>query len=227
MKLEKAKITALAGVNANKAIPVLFNPTEYSLERSNAYKATAVPGMSTPLIQFVNGESDQLSMELFLDDYTDRPGPQTSGGTKSVQERMAEIGGLLNIDRDLHAPPPVQFTWGKLSFKGVIEKLSRKVTLFRPDGSPARATLSLTFKEYRPLAQQLREPRLESADKSKRRIVVGSDSLWAMAAREYNNPAEWRRIAEANDMDDPRAITAGDWLLLPPIETADEPTHPI
>lgn len=227
MKLEKATITALAGVNANKAIPVLFNPTEYSLERSNAYKATAVPGMSTPLIQFVNGESDQLSMELFLDDYTDHPGPQTSGGTKSVQERMAEIGGLLNIDRDLHAPPPVQFAWGKLRFTGVIEKLSRKVTLFRPNGSPARATLSLTFKEYRPLAQQLREPRLESADKSKRRVVVGSDTLWAMAAREYNNPEEWRRITEANDLDDPRAIAAGDWLLLPPIEAADEPTHPI
>lgn len=227
MKLEKAKIIALAGVNANKAIPVLFNPTEYSLERSNAYKATAVPGMSTPLIQFVNGESDQLSMELFLDDYTDQPEQQTPSGAKSVQDRMAEIAGLLNIDRDLHAPPPVQFVWGKLRFVGVIEKLSRKVTLFRPDGTPARATLSLTFKEYRPLAQQLREPRLESADKSKRRVVVGSDSLWAMAAREYNSPSEWRRIAEANDLDDPRAIAAGDWLLLPPIETSDEPIHSI
>jgi nucleoid-associated protein YgaU len=223
MKLEKAFLQVLGGRNADKIIPVLFNPTEYSFDRSNAYKATSVPGLGTPLIQFVNGEADQLSLELFLDDFTDSPGAQTSGGTKSVEERIAEIAGLLDIDRDLHAPPPVKFSWARLHFTGVIEKLGRKVTMFRPDGTPARATLSLTFKEYRPLAKQLQEPRRESADKSKRRVMVGLDTLWALAAREYDSPAEWKRIAEANDLDNPREVSAGDWILLPPIENEDGP----
>ena len=76
-QLKKAKITVLGGADQGKEILVLFNPSEYSLERANAFKAAAVPGLGAPLLQFVNGEADQLSMELFLDDLTDPEGPTT------------------------------------------------------------------------------------------------------------------------------------------------------
>jgi nucleoid-associated protein YgaU len=112
----------------------------------------------------------------------------------------------------------VRFNWGAMEFSAIIEKLGRKVTMFHPDGSPARATLSITFKEYRTLRQQLEDPRRESADKTKRRVVVGKEALWWIANREYDDPNEWTRIALANDLDDPREIAAGDWLELPPIE---------
>jgi nucleoid-associated protein YgaU len=224
-QLKKATITVLAGADKGKAIAVLFNPTEYSFERANSYKATAVPGLGSPLLQFVNGEADQLSMELFLDDYTDPEGP-TSRERKEkdpVGTRLRDLSKLLEIDRDLHAPPPVRFNWGPMEFTAVIEKLGRKVTMFQPDGTPARATLSVSFKEYRTLRRQLEEPRRESADKSKRRVVVGRDSLWAMAAREYGDVKEWVRIADANDLDDPRDIAPGDWLTLPPMENPRGP----
>jgi nucleoid-associated protein YgaU len=160
-------------------------------------------------------------MELFLDDYTDAPDSSAAGGAKSVLKRLADLAGLMDIDRDLHAPSPLRFAWGPLHFDGVIEKMGRKVTLFRPDGTPARATLSVTFKEYRTLKAQMQSPRRESADKSKRRVVVGKDSLWALAAREYGDPAVWRWIAQKNDLDDPRAISPGDWLILPPLESSN------
>ena len=219
-QLKKASITVLSGADAGKVIPVLFNPTEYSFDRSNSYKAVALPGLGSPLMQFVNGDADQLSMELFLDDYTDPSGPtsRTQAEAAPVKDRLEAISRLLNIDRDLHAPPPVRFAWGPMEFTAVIEKLGRKVTMFRPDGAPARATLAVAFKEYRTLREQLERPRRESADKTKRRVVVGGDSLWALAAREYGDAREWRRIADANDLDDPRAIQPGDWLELPPIE---------
>ena len=66
--------------------------------------------------------------------------------------RLAQLL-MRQLDRDLHAPPPVRFLWGPLRFDAVIEKLSQKFTLFRPDGTPARATLSVTFKEYLPIQQ--------------------------------------------------------------------------
>ena len=167
--LEKATITVLGGAREGHVIEVLFNPSEYSFDRSNAYKSTAVPGLGSPLIQFINGEADQLSMELFLDDYTDPAQRQNGAAGKSVEQRVAELGDLLNIDRDLHAPPTVRFAWGPLEFTGVIEKMGRKVSLFQPDGTPARARVLISFKEYRTLQEQLRTPRRESADKSKRR----------------------------------------------------------
>lgn len=219
-QLKKATITVLDGAEKDKVITVLFNPTEYSFERSNSYKATAVPGLSSPLLQFVNGESDHLSMDLFLDDYTDPQGPTSllQREKDPVAKRLRDLSKLLEIDRDLHAPPPVRFNWGPMEFSAIIEKLGRKVTMFHPDGTPARATLSVSFKEYRTLRQQLEEPRRESADKTKRRVVVGRERLWWIAAREYDDANEWTRIAEANDLDDPREINPGDWLLVPPIE---------
>jgi nucleoid-associated protein YgaU len=225
LQLEKAIITVLAGADRNKVIPVLFNPAEYSVERSNSYKATAVPGLASPILQFVNGECDMLSMELFLDDFTDPEGPTSLRRKEEgpVSSRLADLFKLLEVDRDLHAPPPVRFNWGPLEFTGIIEKLGRKVTKFQPDGNPTRATVSVAFKEYRTLRQQLEAPRRESADKTKRRVVVGRDSLWAIAAREYGDAREWVRIAEANDLDDPRQIRPGDWLALPPVENLDGP----
>jgi nucleoid-associated protein YgaU len=214
MELEKATIDILDGANAGNQIQVMFNPFEYTVERANAYKATAIPGLSAPLFQFINGEADVLSMELFVDDYTDT----TTPNGKSVEQTLKDLTNLLEIDRDLHAPPHVRFVWGKLSFKAIIEKLSRKITLFQPDGSAARATLTVAFKEYRTLPELIVNPRLQSADKSKRRVIVGQDSLWAMAAREYADPAQWRLIAETNDLEDPRDIEPGDWVLVPPLE---------
>lgn len=227
-QLKKATITVLEGADKGKVIPVLFNPTEYSFERTNSYKTTAVPGLGSPLIQFVNGECDQLSMELFLDDYTDPNGPTSLQQPERdpVATRLAAISKLLEIDRDLHAPPPVRFNWGPMEFSAVIEKLGRKVTMFHPDGTPARATLSVNFKEYRTLRQQIEDPRRESADKTKRRVVVGREALWWIAAREYDDPKEWTRIAAANDLDDPREIAAGDWLELPPIENPNGTGNP-
>jgi hypothetical protein len=213
MGLEKATITVLKGSRENERIKVLFNPAEYSIERANAYKSTAIPGLSGPLLCFISGEADVLSMELFLDDFTDR-NPEG----KSVQKRIDELASLLEIDRDLHAPPPVQFVWGKLTFTAIIDKMSRKLTLFQQDGTVARATLTVSFKEYKTLTELRHEPRLQSSDKSKRRVIVGLDSLWALAAREYNDPARWREIAEHNDLDDPREVAPGDWLTVPPLE---------
>jgi nucleoid-associated protein YgaU len=219
-QLEKAAITVLDGARKGDVISVLFNPTEYTLERSNSYKATPVPGLGAPLLQFVNGESDRLTMELFLDDYTDPTGPSSLRQKESdpLGGRLRALATLLEIDRDLHAPPPVRFNWGPLEFSAVLERLGRKVTMFHPDGAPARVSLSVAFKEYRTLRQQLEDPRRESADKTKRRVVVGRERLWWIAAREYDDASEWVRIARANDLDDPREIAPGDWLELPPME---------
>ena len=103
----------------------------------------------------------------------------------------------------------------------MVEKITQKLTMFRSDGTPVRATLSVTFKQHKTIAEQLDDPRRNSADKTKRRVFEAHDSIWLLAAREYGQVRYWRLIAEQNDIDDPRRIEPGRVLVLPPIDRDD------
>lgn len=210
-ELAKAGIWALEGEYKDKVVEVLFNPTEYSLEISNNFQASAPPGLSNPILQFVNGNADTLTMELFFDTWTD-------GRRIDVTLLTGRLVALLRIDGKTHAPPRVEFRWGVIAFKAVIEKLSQKFTMFLSDGTPVRATLNVSFKQYKPLAEQLADPRRNSADKTKRRVVTGDDSIWLLAHREYGDVRDWRVIARKNRVADPRAIRPGTALVVPPLD---------
>ena len=213
-ELAKATVTLLDGRNKGRVTDVLFNPTEYSVEYSAAFQETSPPGLSSPIIQFVNGNAQVLTMDLLFDTYTD-------GGGADVTAITGPLLDTLSIDADLHAPPRVEFRWGSFSFRAVVEKITQKLTMFRSDGTPVRANLSVTFKQYKTIAEQLDDPRRNSADKTKRRVFEAHDSIWLLASREYGEVRYWRMIATENDIDDPRRIEAGRVLVLPPIDPAD------
>ena len=77
-QLKKATITVLDGAAKDKVIAVLFNPTEYGVEYSASFQETAPPGLSNPIIQFVNGNARVLTMDLLFDTYTDGGGEALS-----------------------------------------------------------------------------------------------------------------------------------------------------
>lgn len=210
-ELAKARIHILEGRGAGESVEVLFNPAEYSHEVSNTFQASAPPGLNNPILQFVNGNSDTLTMDLYFDTYTD-------GGRKDVSKRTKQLVDLVRIDGETHAPPRVEFHWGVFHFKAVIEKLSQKFTMFLSDGTPVRATVNVAFKQFKPLAEQLSDPRRNSADKTKRRVLTADETIWLLSHREYDSVGEWRQIARANHIDDPRAIRPGTPLVVPPLE---------
>jgi nucleoid-associated protein YgaU len=213
-ELTKAIITPLDGRGAGKPIKVLFNPSEYSVEYSANFQEAAPPGLSNPIVQFVNGNARVLTMDLLFDTYTD-------GGQGNVLDLTTPLTDLVSIDGSLHAPPRVEFRWGVFRFVAVVEKISQKLTMFKPDGTPVRSTLNISLKQYRTISDQLSDPRRNSADKTKRRVLESHDSIWLMAAREYGEPRYWRLIAWHNDIDDPRRIEPGTILVLPPLDPND------
>lgn len=213
-ELAKAIITPLDGRGKREPIKVLFNPTEYSVEYSANFQEAATPGLSNPVVQFVNGNASVLTMDLMFDTFTD-------GKQANVLELTKPLTDLLSIDGTLHAPPRVEFRWGVFKFVAVIEKISQKLTMFKPDGTPVRSTLNVSFKQYRTISEQLSDPRRNSADKTKRRVLESHDSVWLMAAREYGESRYWRLIARHNDIDNPRRILPGTVLELPPLDPND------
>ena len=231
--LVPAFIQVLTGWKAPLIVPVLFNPTQYNLDRSNSYKSTPIPGLGSPLIQFVNGEAATLSMDLFLDDLyrwpRSRPDPHQPG--RADQERPAADGGDHLAARHRFARftrrPPSASSGVPCGSRPCSKRSAARSPCSAPAAFPRRATLSVTFREYRPLADQLSWPRRESADKSKRRQVTAAESIWLIAEREYGDVRAWRAIAAASEVDDPRTLRPGDWLRVPPWEGPDVLRHPV
>jgi hypothetical protein len=178
------------------------------MEKSNEFANINIHGLESPLLQFSRGGLETLSMDLFFDTYE---------LGEDVRKYTNKIVNLLKIDTDLQAPPVLKFIWGNLNFPCVLSKVSKKFTMFTSDGIPVRATLSVTFSEYS-TGGELRERPRQSSDKTKIRTIKEGDSLWAIAAEAYGDPAFWRPIADENGISNPRILGAGTTITIPPLE---------
>jgi LysM repeat protein len=209
MGLAKAKITI---EYSGQSFNVFFNPEEYTLNKDNNFAAQAIPGLSGPLLQFVNGNMRTLEMELFFD---------TTDARTDVRSATQKVVGLLDIDSTLHAPPVLRVSWASLQFRCVLARVSQKFTMFLEDGSPVRARLNVTFNEFLDPDTEAKEVNRQTADFTKVHVVKRGDTLSRIAAALYDNPAVWRPIAIANNLSDPRDISIGQSLAIPSLPFVD------
>jgi LysM repeat protein len=212
MGLERVLIT---NEKTGKKFRVSFNPEEYSLNKDNNFASQAIPGLTSPLLQFVHGNLRTLDMELFFDSFEDQ---------SDVRDQTQLVTDLLTIDSDLHTPPVLRVSWGSLDFRCVLAKVSQKFIKFFNDGRPARARLNVTFNEYLDAETQVAAANLQTADFSKAHTVKDGDTLSGIAAQYYEDPAKWRPIALVNGLVDPRSITAGQELSIPSLPFTDPAT---
>lgn len=212
---------------ATETMEVQFNPTELNFSKGSNISEIAIPGLDSPVLQFIRGNAETLSLELFFDSTDDGMG----SGATSVTEQTQKFYQLVKQNPDTHAPPICRFVWGNdrggsatigtdvsnapFWFTGLVESIDRKFLLFSPEGTPLRARLTIKMREYKTVDQMVRE--LNSADHTKARVFKRRERLDQLSSEEYSTPDEWRRIADENDLDDPRSIEAGTLLRLPPI----------
>ena len=174
-------------------------------------------GADFPQLQFDKGGPRSLTMSLTFDTYESQ---------EDVRNYTGQIAKLAEVAGDKERPPICTITWGPtvhpyagLPFKGVLESLTQKFTMFLADGTPVRATLEVQFKEGEsPARQRRRNPRASGSPlEPKRRVVMKGDTLWRIAAEEYGDPARWRPIATANRIINPRVLEPGTVLMIPSI----------
>lgn len=194
---------------------VMFNPEEYSLNKDNNFASQAIPGLSSPLLQFVHGNLRTLDMELLFDTFETQ---------EDVRSKTTQVTDLLIIDSDLHTPPVLRVTWGTLDFRCVLSKVGQKFIKFFADGRPARARLNVTFSEYLDADAQVAAANLQTADFSKVYTVRQGDTLSSIAAHYYEDATKWRPIALANGIVDPRSISIGQEMQVPSLPFTDPST---
>ncbi|HKQ04332.1 MAG TPA: peptidoglycan-binding protein [Blastocatellia bacterium] len=228
MSLQKAVIEVDAndrGPNLPARIVVQFNPAEYTLAKGAQIAEIAIPGIDSPILQFVRGQNEKLTLELFFDTTQSGMGEQA---VRDVRELTDPVYQLVKIQSKTHAPPRVRFIWGNgLSFRAIVESVQQKFTVFNPAGIPLRAALAVSFREYKTLEEQLKELNLQSADHTKRRKVRQGDTLAQIAFEEYRDASKWRRIAEepanATALADPRRLVPGTEIVIPALDVFGNP----
>ncbi|WP_454698337.1 CIS tube protein [Arthrobacter humicola] len=214
------RLPSPGAIEDGRRLNVQFNPTDYTLSKANQFAEVGVPGLDSPLLQFVRGQTEALKLDLFFDSTEEGTGAEAT----PVTTRTDQFYDLIKIDNNTHAPPVLLFTWGGTAFPGpirngfkcVVSSISQKYTFFSETGVPLRATLSVELKEYKTLTEQLQQLNLKSSDHTKVEVVGARDTLTTVAQRAYGGTgAEWRLIAEANDIDDPAAVPPGSILRIP------------
>jgi hypothetical protein len=219
MPLEKLQMTQL-DKSGNK-IPakkfnVLFNPTTYTITSSVSWKPMSSRELNTPMLTYGGGGGRTLTLDLFYD-VTE---PVNNRRIGDVRQETNKVVNLSRKDRDLARPPAVSIEWGSapltgsdFPFIGVLSSVSQTFTMFRPDGTPVRARLNVTFTEFADpeIDQRKLDPEFTI------RLVKRGDTVSSIAADQYGDARLWRVIATANRIWDPLKVDAGVSLRIPKI----------
>jgi LysM repeat protein len=224
-KIQVLDKDAVDGERLPEFLDVQFNPTEYTLTKGAQIAEIGIYGIDSPILQFVRGQNEKLNLDLFFDTTTTTTQVNWDASGPDVRKLTGPFYQLVKIQPRTHAPPRILFVWGSLKFKAIVESVTQKFTLFNANGIPLRATLTVSFREYKSLEEQVAELNLQSSDQSKRRVVRQGDTLNRLAAEEYGDPGEWRRIADHNDnvIPNPRRLVPGTELIIPPLDARVSP----
>ncbi|MFZ4641149.1 MAG: LysM peptidoglycan-binding domain-containing protein [Nodosilinea sp.] len=217
MALEKLKIKAEKSQPGDftDEIEVLFNPNRLRIEKTGWMK-----DQSNNLV--ASNELATLSIELFFDTTLKGSPPE------NVQKYTKKIFNLTQprIGPDPKRPPRCKLVWGTIGGKdsvllpdGFLEKVNKTLTQFLEDGTPVRATLDCTFKEW---AEPDKRKKEENLIDDPVRIVRRGETLSSIAYEEYGDPALWRVIADENRLQNPRQLAPGLVLTVPPLRVPSQ-----
>jgi len=212
----------IINLDTSEQVECLFNPKEYTFKKDNKWEEKKVSGGNVPQLTFGGGQPATLDMELFFDTYAEA---RSGGEARDVRKAYTDaVWKLMIVDEKLKdkknkkgRPPMVRFQWGSAwSFNAVLTSVSQKFTLFLPNGTPVRATLTVAFQQVKDEAN-LAPQNPTSGGTGGERVwtVVEGDTLGWIAHREYGETRLWRRIADANRLGTVRRLTPGAVLVIP------------
>jgi contractile injection system tube protein len=219
--MTKARLEEEGG---GKTLSFQFNPSEYSVKKSGNWQ-TPKRSMGTKAgakPHYLGSNPQSVSLQIYFD-----------GWESDSEDVVKDVDQLLDwctpssgsVNNEKPQPPVLHFRWGGNKHlsdsKFYLESVSAKYIMFKPDGTPVRATADISLKEV-PNDPSGTNPTSGSINVRRTHLVSEGDSLQSIAQEEYGKPALWRGLAAFNRIDDPLRLGAGMRLLLPSLEEAAE-----
>jgi nucleoid-associated protein YgaU len=200
------KKASIINTVTNERIMVMYNPDELRLDQGNLFAEVTIPGLNTPPIQYISGRARTLAMDLLFDTYEVQP-------EQDVRLYTNQVVSLLNTLPQTNAPPVLVFIMGGFTFECVLVDVKQRFTMFQPDGTPVRATLSVSFQEYVRVDISIQQGLFIGPPTV--HTILSNQTLSGIASDYLGDPSQWRAIAEANNIDDPFHILPGTALRIP------------
>jgi nucleoid-associated protein YgaU len=217
MTLVKASIRSTSG---GEELECAFNPSEYSISKSAEWRGTPTTGApAAPTPEFVGTKPRNLRMKLLFDAW--------ASGEDTVIDAVDQLLKWCNptpssISQGRPNPPILAFAWGQSAFfDAYLQSVDAQYTMFKPDGTPLRATVNVALVEV-PNEPAGQNPTSGSLVGHRTARMVAGDSLHSIAYREYGSAELWRGLAAENGIDDPLRVGPGTSLRIPPRERAAE-----
>lgn len=211
-RLEKAKIISL---DTGEVFPVQFNPQDLTISKTVEWIPISIKGKDSSQTEHSGGKPASFTVKLLFDSTDLGLDVRTQ---YEMLVRMAQPQSLIPfITRK--EPPKCRFVWGPIiSFTAVITNISQHFTMFLGNGMPVRAKVNVTMQEVKSKEEEnlakLQNPTSRSEPRKTRQVQLG-DRLDLIAFEEYGDAHRWLDIAEANDLENPLQLEAGQILTIP------------
>lgn len=224
-KLERARIHVLKGdggtsTDVESYIEVCFNPKEYSLEKSVEWDAEKAFS-DAPAPEFKAPKPMTLSVTLQFDCYEERANVRDKWVRKleklTMMKKQPKNAGDFKQHKKELRPPVILFVWGRFTFKGVVESLSQKYTMFLSDGTPVRAECALKIRSVLDVDvdDDKSHAQTTKGGNTKSYQVKEGDRLDLIAATELGDAGRWAEIAALNDIVDASTMDGKKQLDIP------------
>lgn len=199
---------------AGQPYTLMINPENIKWQKGIEYNEQQAPNTSSASQKYKSTPSDKLSFETVID---------CTGVVDPARTDMnAEIAALEKIiftyNGDIHRPNFVKIQWGKdITFKGVLTSFDTSYTLFRPNGSPLRAKVSLSFSQYIDPKTVTKLDGKNSPDITHLVTVEEGMTLPQLCKKIWNNQSAYIKVAEHNGLNKFRNLKGINKLIFPPI----------
>ncbi len=224
MELAKLKISKITnkGSTGNFSVSTAttdcftcqFNPESFKLSKKNKWTSTDESGKNMAALAFGGGEAQNMTVSLTFD---------TTSTGDPVFEKYEVLYTLSSVDStaldqttQLGEPPWVMVQWGSyMSFAAVITSVEEEYTMFKPNGTPIRAKVSIGLRQVADASSMGGQNPTSRSEPRRTWVVQEGQRLDWIAFNEYGESSAWRVIAEENGIDDPFNLRAGQVLRIP------------
>lgn len=219
-QLAKLKFTAYNAIDFSEKnteageYEVMFNPATISVKLQVDREESQGNGSTSSEMRFKMIKPQDFQFEFIIDG--------TGAVTAEKKSVPDEIEKFLKVvytyNGTTHAPNYVMVRYGAVLLKTVMKSVDVTYTLFKADGSPLRAKVTIVLTSC--VDQQLSEMinSKSSPDLTHKRTVKQTEKLVSMANSIYNKNIYYQDVAKANKLNNFRRIKTGTEILFPPLE---------